>query len=1153
MKAMAEREQLEQAINTLEAQRAILGDAVVDTMIAAARKELAALERTEASRPALEGERKLVTVMFADISGFTALAETMDPEAVRDLMNTCFEQLVPVIQKYEGTVDKFIGDGVMVLFGAPLAHENDPERALRAALEMMGALAAFNAQHRTDLDIHFGVNTGLVIAGGIGTRERQEYSVMGDAVNLAARLEDASEPGEILVGPDTHRLTAPLFDFETLPPIRVKGRSELLVVYRLLGLRAAPSSVRGIEGLSSPLVGRGSELLQLQTALRVLQEGRGGKVAIVGEAGLGKSRLVAEVRQSLNGNLAWVEGRCLAHTQGMGYWVARDVLCGLLGVNADTPAATLGGALYHSVAQLFPEHEADSYPYLALVLGIPLDALDTTMTERVKYLEAATLQRRIHEAFREYVRRQAMEQPLVLVWEDLHWADPSSLHLLEALLSLTDQAPLLLLLALRLGGGRVEPFHLRATTTYGQRYQVIELEPLTHDDGTQLVHNLLKIEDLPEETRELILDRAGGNPFYIEELLRSLIDAGVVILRGDRAIATHAISELDVPDTLQGVIMARIDRLMPRVKRTLQTAAVIGRVFQRRVLAYLLDPETANGRLDTTLEELRGHEFIRVRVADTWDGVEEQEYIFKHTLTQETAYHSLLITQRKGLHKQAGEAYEALFADRRDELMPTLGYHFEKAEVNDKAFRYFAQAGERAKATYANEEAIRYFRTALEVAEEVTEDISEEKSTIHEHLGDILVNIGQYDKALESYTAAFDLLEELPLLSSVSERVAALHRKAGMVYERKGEYGMALEWLSEAEERLDDKRSAEMARISTSMAGVLYRQGEGAEAMEWCQRGLEIAQRIDERGELAHAYMLRGVLNGSLGNPSQAISDCLRSLHLCQDIGDLSQQARAHNNLGLHYYYEGDWEQAAAHYSQSLEIRERIGDVNGWATVSNNLGELYLNQGRFDEAAECFRRCLETWERTGYLLGVALSYRNLGQVYARREEWDTALEHLGMSLHKLEEIGSRDWLMAEVYRHFAEVYLGLGQWETACGFGQRSLDIAVAQEIKLVEGGARRVLGQLHRCRGKWDEAEALLRESLRLSEEQAQRYEAGQVLWELALLYLDRARSGGNGRERAKMAEALDRSIAIFGELGAQWDLARALKGKACQVKTGD
>jgi class 3 adenylate cyclase len=244
--------QLEKAIAHMETQRAILGDAVVDASIAALREKLAALADTEAPVERLAGERRSVSVMFADISGFTALAETMDPEAVRDLMNACFERLVPVVEKYEGVVDKFIGDEVMALFGAPAAHENDPERALRAALEMMEALANFNAEQGTDLRLHFGINTGLVIAGGIGTHERREYSVMGDAVNLAARLEDASERGEILVGLDTHRLTEPLFEFEALEPIRVKGKAEPVPVYRLLAARVVPGKVRGITGLESP-------------------------------------------------------------------------------------------------------------------------------------------------------------------------------------------------------------------------------------------------------------------------------------------------------------------------------------------------------------------------------------------------------------------------------------------------------------------------------------------------------------------------------------------------------------------------------------------------------------------------------------------------------------------------------------------------------------------------------------------------------------------------------------------------------------------------------------------------------------------------------------------------------------------------------------
>ncbi|MCP4541542.1 MAG: AAA family ATPase [Chloroflexi bacterium] len=314
---------LEAAIAQLEAQRATLGDAVVDAMIAAARKELTALDETPASTQALEGERKLVTIMFADISGFTAMAETMDPEAVRDLMNACFERLVPVVEKYEGTVDKFIGDEIMALFGAPLAHENDPERALRAALEMMDALIEFNAERSTDLGLHFGINTGLVIAGGLGTRGRQEYSVMGDAVNLAARLEDASKRGEIFVGPDTYRLTAPLFEFEVLEPIQVKGKVEPLQIYRLVGLKTEPGHVRGLEtkGISSPLVGRDTEFMALNACIERLMNGQGGIVSVIGEAGVGKSRLMAEIRDTASAiPLTWLEGRTLSFGQTISYW-----------------------------------------------------------------------------------------------------------------------------------------------------------------------------------------------------------------------------------------------------------------------------------------------------------------------------------------------------------------------------------------------------------------------------------------------------------------------------------------------------------------------------------------------------------------------------------------------------------------------------------------------------------------------------------------------------------------------------------------------------------------------------------------------------------------------------------------------------------------
>ena len=378
---MSDRIQLEEAIAALEAQRSILGDAVVDPMIFAARKELASLDEPEAPPPKLRGERKLVTILFADISGFTSLAERMDPETVRDLMNSCFEELVPIIARYEGTVDKFTGDGVMALFGAPVAHEDDAQRALRAALDMREAVEEFAAERDLELGVHFGANTGLVIAGGIGSRERQEYSVMGDAVNLARRLEEASARDEILVGPDTHRLTQAIFEFDALTPVHVKGKEEPVSVHKLLAPRAAPARERGIPGLVSPLVGREAELLALSEALESLRAGVGGVVTVVGEAGLGKSRLVAELREKqLEGPAAgwvhWVEGRCLSYGSSIAYLVWLEVVRRLLGVRGEDPPAHAVEVLRARLRALSPDGFDQFLPFLGQLMELPLEPAD---------------------------------------------------------------------------------------------------------------------------------------------------------------------------------------------------------------------------------------------------------------------------------------------------------------------------------------------------------------------------------------------------------------------------------------------------------------------------------------------------------------------------------------------------------------------------------------------------------------------------------------------------------------------------------------------------------------------------------------------------------------------------------------------------------
>jgi len=588
---MINRQQIEQAIITLEAERPRLGGVIVETSLVALRQQLVSLKQQEA----LHGERKQVTVMFADISGFTAMSEKLDPEEVRNMINRCFERLGAVIDRYEGHIDKFIGDEIMALFGAPVAHENDPERALRAALDMAATLEAFNAEYAAQipkpLSLHFGINSGLVIAGGIGTSQRQDYSVMGDTVNLASRLEGLSEAGEILVGEDTYRLTAPLFEFEALEPVKVKGKERPVQVYRLLRAKVVPGGqIRGVEGLSSPLVGRTQELAELNEILTKVHTGQGGVISIIGEAGLGKTRLVSELQQigHLKHETKWVEGRALSHAESASYLAVRDALRSLLGLGLEASSSEVDIALQSEIAQLFPDRSAEIYPYLAVLLEIPLDE---KAAQRVKYLEGEALRQRILQATQNYIKAKTKQTPLVLMWEDLHWADPSSLGVLEGLLPLTQQCRLLLLLVYRpRRDSHIWAFHQKASQIMGDAHLSIQLPPLTFEECTQLLNNLLGANTLPEKTRRLILNKAEGNPFFVEEVIRSLLDRRILTRadNGQRWAMTAGLEDITIPDTLQGVIMARIDQLSPEAKRLLQVASVIGRTFSYEVLAQVM-------------------------------------------------------------------------------------------------------------------------------------------------------------------------------------------------------------------------------------------------------------------------------------------------------------------------------------------------------------------------------------------------------------------------------------------------------------------------------------------------------------------------------------------------------------------------------------
>ena len=653
----------------------------------------------------IESERRLVTVLFADVSGFTAMSERLDAEVVASVLNDCFKGLISIVYKYEGVIDKFIGDEIMAIFGAPIAHENDAERAIRCAMEMQEYLVRFNTLSPVALPVplgmHIGLNTGIVVAGNVGSDLRMNYSVIGDTVNLASRLEHVAEKGEVVISDETYRVVSALLNVEEPKTVEVKGKSEPVKTYKVLSVKSeVEPGTRVLR--ENPIVGRESEIAVLKAACDRVVGKKEQRIFIRGEAGVGKTRLKLElIRMAKESGVTTYEGKCSSFELNTPYYLWTTLLKSILMLGSEAGESETRKHL-HDILQILSldKHE----PYLATLLSLRY--------EEILMEEDQDRKRRIYEGVKELVRALAGRRPSVFLFEDVHWIDRFSQELLAYLFAEEALAP-----AMFVPVFRDEYVHWKHLME--KRGELIDLNRLSTDDASKLISLRLETDEVPVGFAEVVYRRSEGNPFFIEELIKTLLDKKLVTVKKRKLDVARADFENVLPGTVQGVIMARIDRLEERLKDVLFSASVIGREFNTQLLKEILKRAET---VDPSLKDLISLELVLEQ-----EEAKEFAYLFKHYLIQEVAYNTILQKKRKELHGLIAKSIEKLYADKLKEFYELLAFHYERAEEWEKAADYLGRAGRKAGEIFSKDESNAFVQRKEEAIQRLFESAGERR------------------------------------------------------------------------------------------------------------------------------------------------------------------------------------------------------------------------------------------------------------------------------------------------------------------------------------------------------------------------------------------------------------------------------------------
>ena len=930
-------------------------------------------------------ERRVVTVLFCDVKGSTTLAEKLDPEEWTEIIDGAFKVLTPPIQRYGGTVARLLGDAVLAFFGAPAAHEDDPERALRAGLEMLQATDAYRDRLVRDrgaafseFDIRVGINTGLAVVGDVGSGQAVEYTGMGDAVNVAARLQSLAAPGTMLVSDQTLKLVPPVFEWEPVGEVEAKGREGKVEAFLVSGLSAAARRTRP-RGRMTPLVGREAEVAALSDALAEVRRGGGRVVSIVGDAGMGKTRLIDELLTQWEAapveGQRWSEARGQSYEQTRSYGLIRQHMLSLAGASDADPAEVI----LARVTELLPEPMRTDDRALHALGAL----LAVTPGQAGPDLDGQELRAEVHRVMREFVRALAACH-VAIVFDDLQWADPASAELLMELFELADETPLLFVCAYRpdrqAASWRVKQ---KLETDYPHRSTELELRPLSGADSAKLLDQAVPGGGVPARLRERILDKAEGNPFFIEEIVRTLVDEGTIVRDPGGWHVTRPDAEIALPGSLQAVLSARIDRLESDARDTLQAASVIGRTFLYRILVSIRE---ASDKLDRQLRELQRLELVREEAREP-----EREYAFRHALTQEAAYGSILQRRRKELHLRVGEALEALFPDRTDEQAAVVGHHFAEA-ADARAVGYLRAAGDRALRLYALEEAVTHYRRALTL---VRADADAPLVTdLHLRYGRALELRGEYADALRLYRDLERTARQRGDQAMEGEALAAqmvVHVNPTPFLDPARAQELAGRTIELARSRGDRPL---LAKLLWNKAQAGFWQGAEDIGLGAALESAEVARAIGNKEQLGFTLNTMGQIYRELAKLDDAERVLRESIDLFREVGNRPMEADSLSTLGFVHLYRAEWPAALAVGEQAFAISDALDNDWGRSYALFTPSHVRYELGDWGEAMRSYEECVAWGKKAGFYAAQTATGSDLGLLYALAGDADRAVDHL---------------------------------------------------------------------------------------------------------------------------------------------------------------